>query len=368
MIKRIYIDNYRCFRNFELRLDDLPCSMIIGGNGTGKSTVGEVLGIFRAIGLGVSNVNSVMPRYAKSILKPKFDDKHSDVITLELDACDEDNTWRYSLVVESAGLDYRVKEERLVSADKNVFARSALNLSETTIAMAVAGDGVSDRTWVTDFRKILAAIYIVRPNPRLMGNLLDDVGAKPTTDLFNFANWLPGILSSSQAAYEMFTDYMSFVLQDFLGVEILNTARDGQRLMVRFKTGGEPEEVMSIMFSALSDGEKCQMVAGAIVALNERITNLTVFWDEPDNYITTSEITNLLVALCNRFQKKGQLIVSSHSREAIAAFGENEVLCFRRTSHYSSVRQPERVGEMRAGGVLSGALDEALLMGGLNNE
>lgn len=368
MIKRIYIDNYRCFSNFELRLDDLPCSMIIGGNGTGKSTVGEVLGIFRAIGLGASNINGVMPRDAKSVLAQKVDGKHSNVITLELDACDEDRAWRYSLTVESLGLGYSVKEERLVSADTNVFDRSSLNLSETTIAMAVVGDGVSDRTLVADFRKVLSAIYIVRPNPRLMGDLLDDVGASPTTDLSNFANWLPGILSSSQVVYEIFTDYMSFVLQDFRGVEILNTVRDGQRLMVRFKAGRKPEEVMSITFSALSDGEKCQMVAGAIVALNARIPNVTVFWDEPDNYITTSEITNLLVALCNRFQRKGQLIVSSHSREAIAAFGENEVLCFRRMSHYSSVRQPERVDEMRAGGVLSGALDEALLMGGLVNE
>ena len=37
MLKRIYINNFRCLVNFELKLDGL--SLFLGANGSGKSTV-----------------------------------------------------------------------------------------------------------------------------------------------------------------------------------------------------------------------------------------------------------------------------------------------------------------------------------------
>src|SRR5713226_673262 len=41
MLTRIYIDNYRCFVNFEMRLK--AKQLVLGVNGTGKSTLLEVL-------------------------------------------------------------------------------------------------------------------------------------------------------------------------------------------------------------------------------------------------------------------------------------------------------------------------------------
>ena len=45
MLTRIYIDNFRCFVNFEYR--PARKQLILGGNGTGKSTLLEVLGVLR---------------------------------------------------------------------------------------------------------------------------------------------------------------------------------------------------------------------------------------------------------------------------------------------------------------------------------
>ncbi|MGH9763844.1 MAG: AAA family ATPase [Blastocatellia bacterium] len=36
MITRVYIDNFRCFSNFEVKPDRV--NLLIGGNGAGKST------------------------------------------------------------------------------------------------------------------------------------------------------------------------------------------------------------------------------------------------------------------------------------------------------------------------------------------
>ncbi|WP_228061118.1 MULTISPECIES: AAA family ATPase [unclassified Coleofasciculus] len=41
MLKRIYIDNFRCLVNFELDVNMI--NLFLGSNGTGKSTVFEVL-------------------------------------------------------------------------------------------------------------------------------------------------------------------------------------------------------------------------------------------------------------------------------------------------------------------------------------
>jgi predicted ATPase len=46
MLKRIYIDNYKCLVNFEIQLD--PMNLFLGGNGTGKSTVMDALRVLQA--------------------------------------------------------------------------------------------------------------------------------------------------------------------------------------------------------------------------------------------------------------------------------------------------------------------------------
>ncbi|MEW6349418.1 MAG: AAA family ATPase [Thermodesulfobacteriota bacterium] len=56
MIKRIYIDNFRCMVNFELALG--PMNLLLGNNGTGKSTVFDVLWRLRSFLAGDGGVAS----------------------------------------------------------------------------------------------------------------------------------------------------------------------------------------------------------------------------------------------------------------------------------------------------------------------
>ena len=59
MIQRLYVHNYRCFENFELSIKELPSALLIGKNGSGKSTVSYVLEIFQSIGRGVNRVKEL---------------------------------------------------------------------------------------------------------------------------------------------------------------------------------------------------------------------------------------------------------------------------------------------------------------------
>ncbi|WP_143530093.1 AAA family ATPase, partial [Rodentibacter trehalosifermentans] len=47
MFKKIYIHNYKCFENFELEVDEIKTLLFLGKNGTGKSSLLNVLTILR---------------------------------------------------------------------------------------------------------------------------------------------------------------------------------------------------------------------------------------------------------------------------------------------------------------------------------
>lgn len=57
MLKRLYVDNYRCFVNFSLDLH--PLTLLVGRNGTGKSSVLEVLFALRKLLSGAGKINDL---------------------------------------------------------------------------------------------------------------------------------------------------------------------------------------------------------------------------------------------------------------------------------------------------------------------
>ncbi len=56
MIKRLYIHNFRCLENFDLPISKKPSSLLIGKNGSGKSTVSYALEMLRDIATGTNRV------------------------------------------------------------------------------------------------------------------------------------------------------------------------------------------------------------------------------------------------------------------------------------------------------------------------
>ncbi len=57
MLKRIHIDNFRCLVNFELNFDSI--NLFLGGNGSGKSTVFEVLRKLQSFILGDAKLEAI---------------------------------------------------------------------------------------------------------------------------------------------------------------------------------------------------------------------------------------------------------------------------------------------------------------------
>ena len=72
MLKRIYIDNFRCLVNFELTFDALH--LFLGPNGSGKTSVFDVLWKIQSFANGDGKVDHLFPatertRWQKSTLQ-----------------------------------------------------------------------------------------------------------------------------------------------------------------------------------------------------------------------------------------------------------------------------------------------------------
>ena len=50
MLERLYVHNFRCLENFEFKPGSTGSALLIGRNGTGKSTVARVLQLMQRIG------------------------------------------------------------------------------------------------------------------------------------------------------------------------------------------------------------------------------------------------------------------------------------------------------------------------------
>ncbi|NTW35987.1 MAG: ATP-binding protein, partial [Syntrophobacteraceae bacterium] len=107
MLKRIYIDNFRCLVNFELTLNALH--LFLGPNGSGKSSVFDVLWKIQSLANGDWKVDQLFPasertRWQKSTLQQ-----------FELELEGNGGTYKYELAIDHdpERLKNRVKHERL---------------------------------------------------------------------------------------------------------------------------------------------------------------------------------------------------------------------------------------------------------------
>ena len=60
MIRRLYVHNFRCLENFELRLANQPSVLLIGNNGSGKTTVRLALEVLQKLARGTNRVGALV--------------------------------------------------------------------------------------------------------------------------------------------------------------------------------------------------------------------------------------------------------------------------------------------------------------------
>ncbi len=180
------------------------------------------------------------------------------------------------------------------------------------------------------FRNWLARTIILAPIPSLMTGESHGETLEPKRDASNFGDWFSGLLSRYPAAYTQVDKYLREVMPDIQDFQNELIGKDFKSTIVRFEANNAN---LSIDFEALSDGEKCFFLCAVVLAANKFYGPVFCFWDEPDNYLSLSEIGHFVMSLRRSFKNRGQILVTSHNEEAIRKFSNENTFVLDRKSH-----------------------------------
>ncbi len=343
MLQRLYVNNFRCLEDFELNLKDMTSALLIGKNGSGKSTVLKVLEIFQNIGRGISKVSQLI----------NFNDFYHNNLDLpirfEIEVLLEEKIIKYSLVFiyneDSSPYSPWNSPIRLLIAEEKLFISGQLLYSviegkgnlylnqNTTSTFLADNENVAltrSFTQASLFKSWLAKMIILAPIPNLITGESNGETLQPKQNASNFGEWISGLLSQYPAAYTQVDKYLKQVMpdvQDFLNEQI---GKNAKNMIVRFEAKNTN---FSIDFRDLSDGEKCFFICAVVLAANKYYGPLFCFWDEPDNYLSLSEVGHFVTSLRRAFKTSGQILVTSHNEEAIRKFSNENTFILDRKSH-----------------------------------
>ena len=337
MIQRLYINNYRCLENFDLPISERSSSLLLGKNGTGKSTVGAALQVLQRIARGTNRVGE--------LVRPEdLARGRSDVpIRFELEVLIQDEVYLYNLALElpQGFKEMRVAEERLSRGGVDIFARDTAQvvLSKPSDARFIVDwhfvalpiiQQHSDSDPLYIFKNWLPRMLILAPIPsQITGDSVGDT-LMPDKQCSNFGAWFAGLLANSPSAYAHSDTFMRQVMPDFKDIKNPITGKDSRSLTVQFQ---QDKASLNVAFEDLSDGEKCFFIGAVVLASNEAYGPIFCFWDEPDNYLSLEETGQFVMALRRSFQSSGQILVTSHNPEAIRQFSTENTLLLGRHSH-----------------------------------
>ncbi len=340
MIQRLYVHNYRCLENFELNLKEFQSGLLIGKNGSGKSTVSYVLEIFQSISRGVNR--------AKELVHTKdFSRGRSDVpMRLEIEILLDKKLYKYVLAFDlpEKFKELRVIEEQLIVSEKPVYVRkesqvtlsnglenhdSQFSVDWHLVALPVIQEK-SETDPIRIFRTWLANMIILAPITSFMTGKSSGETFQAKRDGSNFGEWFSGLLSLYPAAYTEIDKYLREVIPDIKDIQNKVIGEEAKSMVVQFEANNA---TLKLDFKDLSDGEKCFFLCSVVLAANKFYGPLFCFWDEPDNYLSLPEVGHFIIALCRSFKRSGQILVTSHNEEAIRKFPNENIFVFDRKSH-----------------------------------
>ena len=117
MIRRLYIDNYKCLVNFELPLQEL--TLLLGPNGVGKTSVLDVVFALRQLLRGEAKVTDkdVFPTATLT----RWQKRDKQVFELDVALAGDEMRYRVEVEHERPTSRARITLERLESKGKPLF-------------------------------------------------------------------------------------------------------------------------------------------------------------------------------------------------------------------------------------------------------
>jgi len=337
MITKVCIDNFRCFTNFELELDSF--NLLFGGNGSGKSSLFDVLGGIQSLllGLSVGDCFFGMDRTA-------WDTRTKQDFAVEMQAGDD--SFRYELSVEhSPDGDTRwIARERLLWNSHILYRFEGGEVRLYSIVGSDITEGASfpfdssrsfipllperqDNQPLYRFRNLVDQWLNVRLVPPNMDASSKEQSYTIDPEGQNFSSWY---LYLATAHPEITAKVIPALQEAIPGIQHLRLApaKEGRWFEAVFENVDRP-----LAFFQLSDGQRALIV---LYTLLHSVPSLgyTLLIDEPDNYISLREIQPWLLKLEGLCIEQGrQAILISHHPEIINPLAKDRGIWFTRPSN-----------------------------------
>jgi energy-coupling factor transporter ATP-binding protein EcfA2 len=339
MIRRLYAHNFRSLENFEMTFTPGQPTVLMGANGSGKSSVRLALeriqANFRGRDQGV--------RFAT----------FGGSLTLEADFVIDETTYKYEVsyenddpgVVNKQGflIDF-VSQEKFSINGETVFHRAGQYIESTAGRIELGEDYINESCLRFEPTTLVVKLFLAE------SNILTPVPSKITTfdvprTSYSDARWLFAKSSdllgeSARSAVTILTSLKSMIT----GIEDFNPSRN----QVEFRGPNEPVIVPA---SELSDGEKMLFLAAYLISAAKTGKSNFLLWDEPECFLAKSEIQSVTKKLVDAY-KDGQLILCTHDAEVANVFDPEHVLWFYRDRGTGPTRY-KKLSELPPGGPLS---------------
>lgn len=335
-VSRLYINNYRCFVNFELRPDGR--SLLLGYNGTGKSSLVD---LFASIQDLVWLNREAADVFSEETLSRII---NSTEQSFEIDVESEYGTFRYALRIVH---DPKLKLASIASEDVTLDGRPLYGFRGTEVQLYRDDHTPAKETFsfsprrsflaslepksmnkrITWFKKFIEGIWVLHINPARMAATAASDEPFLDRDAGNFSAWCRNLLTEAPESVQRAKESLKEILPGFESIRAQTVGR-AKVLVVKFTApGGKSYE---LDFDALSDGQKVLIALYMILyGLAGQATVLCL--DEPDNFVSIREIQPFLVELANLSEENGiQRFIISHTSEVIDYLGAESAILLER--------------------------------------
>jgi len=327
MLKRIYIDNFRCLVNFEIKFED-NISLFLGANGSGKTTVFTALQKLQYFIVNRFQVNQIFPGTDLTRWETRSIQK------FELDIEGNGGIYKYSLEIAHQG-DYAppvMHRERLsfneqplsdfwieIEQDKPVVKAMIyydspdqqggflpfVDHSRSVVGLVPERWDTQKLTW---FKKRIYRFLLVQINPFFMTAESRQEEMYPVRDMSNYAAWY-SYLSGDQGKIIELTMKLRQVIDGF---DSFKNEPIGEAKILSLYFPNLSKKPYKL--NEISDGQRVLIALYTLIYCAPD-DDYTLCIDEPENYLALPEIQPWLSTLfdhCSGADSHGQAILISH--------------------------------------------------------